>query len=86
MLCCLHKLFYKKCPKNHIFANHKKNNDVKTKKNRNHGKSIFLGPIFEMHLDLFFDQNLRFFNVQTETNKNGVNLINIRASETLERQ
>ena len=27
MLCCLHKSLYKKCPKNHLFAKHKKNND-----------------------------------------------------------
>ena len=24
MLCCLHKSFYKKCPKNHVFAKQKK--------------------------------------------------------------
>ena len=24
MLCCLYKWFYKKCPKNHVFAKHKK--------------------------------------------------------------
>ena len=24
MLCCLHKSFYKKCPKNHDFAKHEK--------------------------------------------------------------
>ena len=24
MLCCLHEWFYKKCPKNHVFARHKK--------------------------------------------------------------
>ena len=29
MLCCLHKSFYKKCPKNQVFAKHKKNNDIK---------------------------------------------------------
>ena len=29
MLCCLHKLFYKKCQKNHVFAEHKKNNNIK---------------------------------------------------------
>ena len=28
MLCYLYKSLYKKCPKNHVFAKHKKNNDL----------------------------------------------------------
>ena len=28
MLCCLHKSFYKRCPKNYVFAKHKKSNDI----------------------------------------------------------
>ena len=32
MLCCLHRPLYKKCPKNHVFAKYKKNNDINKQK------------------------------------------------------
>ena len=39
-----------------------------------------------MHADLFFDHNFNFLSVKTDTNKNGLNLINLEESEALERR
>ena len=59
---------------------------LKTRTQKSRKKNIFLGPIFQIHLDQFFDQNLNCLSVQTEANKSGVNLTNVRAPEALKRQ
>ena len=46
----------------------------------------FLGYKGEMHVDLFFDHYFNLLSVKNDINKNGLNLINLEASEAFIRQ